>query len=89
METKKDILKPLGLASSVAFAYAILFVALMLVSDKKITSDGVVLPAILIFLVISIVKYTFFKEDKNIPQWLVVGSFLIAIIMAVVITVIL
>ncbi len=89
METKKDILKPLGLASSVAFAYAILFVALMLVSDKKITSDGVVLPAILIFLVISIVKYTFFKEDKNIPQWLVVGSFLIAIIMAVVMTVIL
>lgn len=89
METKKDILEPLGLASSVAFAYAILFVALMLVSDKKITSDGVVLPAILIFLVISIVKYTFFKEDKNIPQWLVVGSFLIAIIMAVVITVIL
>ncbi|MGP5274210.1 hypothetical protein ACTXLK_13020 [Psychrobacter faecalis] len=89
METKKDILEPLGLASSVAFAYAILFVALMLVSDKKITSDGVVLPAILIFLVISIVKYTFFKEDKNIPQWLVVGSFLIAIIMAVVMTVIL
>jgi RsiW-degrading membrane proteinase PrsW (M82 family) len=89
MNTKKGILAPLGLASSVAFAYAILFVALMLVSDKTITSDGVVLPAILIFLVISIVKYIFFKEDKNIPQWLVVGSFLIAIITAVVMTFIL
>lgn len=89
MNTKKGILEPLGLASSVAFAYAILFVVLMLVSDKTITSDGVVLPAILIFLVISIVKYVFFKGDKNIPQWLVVGSFLIAIISAVVMTFIL
>ena len=89
MKTNKDILEPLGLASSVAFAYAILFVALMLVLDKTITSDGVILPAILIFLVISIVKYIFFKEDKNIPQWLVVGSFLIAIITTVVMTFIL
>ncbi|MGP9516874.1 hypothetical protein ACT3RO_14035 [Psychrobacter sp. AOP5-CZ1-12] len=89
MDTKKGLLEPLGLASAVAFAYAILFVALVLASDKTVTSDGVVLPAILIFLVISIVKYTFFKEDKNIPQWLVVGSFLIAIIIAIVMTVIL
>ena len=49
MGKKTDVLDPLGLASSVAFAYVILFVALMLVFDKIITRDGVVLPAILIF----------------------------------------
>ena len=46
MGKKTDVLDPLGLASSVAFAYVILFVALMLVFDKIITRDGVVLPAI-------------------------------------------
>ena len=49
MGKKTDVLDPLGLASSIAFAYVILFVALMLVFDKIITRDGVVLPAILIF----------------------------------------
>ena len=62
MGRKTDILDPLGLASSLTFAYVILFVALMLVFDKIITTDGVVLPAILIFLVVSIVKYVFFQK---------------------------
>ena len=88
MGKKTDVLDPLGLASSVAFAYVILFVALMLVFDKIITKDGVALPAILIFLVVSIVKYVFFKRDKNVPQWLVVGSFLISTITAIGMTVI-
>lgn len=83
MDKKIGVLDPLGLASSVAFAYVILFIALMLVFDKIITRDGVVLPAILIFLVVSIVKYIFFEGDKSIPQWLVVGSFLISAITAI------
>ncbi len=49
MVKKTDVIDPLGLASYVAFAYVILFVALMLVFDKIITKDGVVLPALLIF----------------------------------------
>lgn len=89
MDTKKGLLEPLGLASAVAFAYAILFVALVLASDKTVTSDGVVLPAISIFLVINTVRYLFFKRDKSIPHWLVVSSFLLAIIIAIVMTVIL
>ena len=88
MGKKTDVLDPLGLASSVAFAYVILFVALMLVFDKIITRDGVVLPAIFIFLVVSIVKYIFFKRDNNVAQWLVVGSFLISTITAIGMTVI-
>jgi len=89
MDKKIDVLDPLGLASSVAFAYVILFIALMLVFDKIITRDGVVLPAILIFLVVSIVKYIFFKKDNSTPQWLVVGSFLISAITAIGIAVLL
>ena len=89
MDKKIDVLDPLGLASSVAFAYVILFIALMLVFDKIITRDEVVLPAILIFLVVSIVKYIFFKGDKSIPQYLVVGSFLISAITAIGMTVLL
>ena len=47
--SKTGVLKPSGLASSMAFVYVLLFVALMLISDKTITMNGVVLPALSVF----------------------------------------
>ena len=84
VDSKEGVLKPLGLASSMAFVYVLLFVALMLIADKTITMNGVVLPALSVFLVISVIKSVFLKEHKNSPQWLVVGSFIISSGLAVI-----
>lgn len=78
----RGILKPLGLASSVAFAYIILFVALSLVTDKNIEMDTVVLPAIALFLVISSIEYGLSRKNKSTPQPLLVGSFIVALVVA-------
>ena len=64
MVKKTDVIDPLGLASYVAFAYVILFVALMLVFDKIITKDGVVLPALLIFWLSPLLNIFFSKEIR-------------------------
>ncbi|MDN5907689.1 MAG: hypothetical protein L0H33_04875 [Staphylococcus equorum] len=89
VDSKKGVLKPLGLASSMTFVYILLFIALMLVSDKRIGMDGVVLPALVIFLVVSGVKYLFVKKDKGIPQWLVIGLFFLSSALAVVMAIVL
>lgn len=89
IDSKKGVLKSLSLATSMAFVYILLFIALMLVSDKTISMDGVVLPALLIFLIISVANYLFVKKEKGSPQWLIVGSFIITSVIAIIMTIIL
>lgn len=86
LSQNRGVLKPLGLASSVAFAYAILFVALSLVTNKNIDMDTLVLPAIALFLLVSSIEYGFSRKNKSTPQPLLVGSFIIALIIAFVMT---
>lgn len=76
------VLKPLGLASSAAFTYVILYVAVSLVIDKHIARDAVALPAIALFLIISCGEYVFAKKKKPTPQFLIGGSFIITAIAA-------
>src|SRR5699024_12418811 len=83
-DSERGVLYLLTLASSMAFVYVLLFVALMLIADKTITMNAVVLPALSVFLVISVIKSVFLKEHKNSPQWLVVGSFIISSGLAVI-----
>lgn len=71
-----------------AFGYAILFVALMLAFNGTITRDGITLPAVAILLVISLIQYLV-KGDSKHPRWLVLGSFVVPIVVAVAMTVIL
>lgn len=89
VDSRKGVLKSLSLASAMAFVYILLFIALMLVSDKTISMDGVVLPALLIFLIISVANYLFVKKEKDSPQWLIVGSFIITSVIAIIMTIIL
>lgn len=89
VESKKGVFQPLGLASSMTFVYILLFIALMLVSDKTIGMDGVVLPALGIFLVVSGIKYLVVKKDRGIPQWFVIGSFFLSSVLAVVMSIVL
>ena len=74
--------------TTAAFGYAILFVPLMLAFNGTITSDGIALPAVAILLVISLIQYLVKGDSKN-PRWLVLGSFVVPVVAAVVMTIIL
>ena len=76
------VLKPLGLASSAAFAYVILYVAVSLATDKQITRDALALPAIALFLIISCIDYGVSRKQQAPPQLLIVGSFVVAFVIA-------
>lgn len=85
----KTIINSISLATCMSFVYIIIFVALMLVSNKIIKMDTVALPAIFIFLVISGIEFMFAKLKRNVPQIFNIVSFIIVIIIAIVITIIL
>lgn len=70
-----------------AVVYAMLFVPLMLVLEGTITRDLLALPAVALLLVISLVQYIV-KGNSRYPRWLVLGSFITSVIVAVVMTVI-
>ncbi|UOQ94930.1 hypothetical protein MUO14_08390 [Halobacillus shinanisalinarum] len=67
-------------ATTAALSYGMLFVAFMLVTGGTITINGLGLPAIGLFVMISFVQYMV----KGTPRWLVLGSFTFAVGMAVV-----
>ncbi|WP_085522744.1 hypothetical protein [Tuberibacillus sp. Marseille-P3662] len=65
-----------------AFSYAILFVALMLLTGGNITTNTLGIPAITLFVVVSLAQYLVGGNTKN-PRWLVVGSFIISVVTAI------
>lgn len=70
-----------------ASVYVIFFVTLMLVFEGTIIRDLVTLPAAALLLSITLVQYIV-KGNSRYPRWLVLGSFITSIIVAVVMTVI-
>ena len=76
------VLTPLGLASSAAFAYVMLYVAVSVVTDQHITKDALALPAIALFLIISCIDYGVSRKQQATPQLLIVGSFVVAFTVA-------
>ncbi len=73
-------------ATMAAFTYAVLFIALMLLMGGKITINALGLPAIALFLITTFTEYIL-KTDQT-PRWLVIGSFTIAAVLAVLMTVV-
>ncbi|MGW9975214.1 glucan phosphoethanolaminetransferase (alkaline phosphatase superfamily) [Staphylococcus saprophyticus] len=87
--SKKTIINSISLATCMSFVYIIIFIALMLVSNKIIQVDTVALPAIFIFLVISGIEFVFAKLKRNVPQVFNIIFFIIVIIIAIAMTIIL
>lgn len=74
----------------VALAYGMLFVSLMLVTGKELTINVLAIPALVLFLVVSVTEYFVTRgEKKDVPQWIIVGAFVIAVLTAIGMTVIL
>ncbi len=94
MKYEEDTLKPhsqrnvvLGCpnaATMAAFSYGVLFIALMLFMGGKITINVLGIPAIALFAGVAFTKYVV-KADQT-PRWLVVGSFVCAAGLAVLMT---
>lgn len=84
--SNKSFLNSLSLAASMSFVYVIIFIALMLVSNKIIQMDTVALPAIFIFLIISSIEFIFSKSKRNIPQIFNIIAYIIVIIIAIIMT---
>ncbi|WP_022794800.1 hypothetical protein [Marinococcus halotolerans] len=85
-EEKKTVLKPASPGAKTALIYGMLFVALMLVTGKTITTDNLGLPAVALFLVVNVCDYIERKSRKHFQQVIVVGSFLLAVASAVCMT---
>lgn len=59
--------------------YGMLFVALMLMAEKTITTDNLALPAAALFLVVNGCDYMERKSRKHFQQAIATGSFLLAV----------
>ncbi|MBM7578222.1 hypothetical protein [Jeotgalibacillus terrae] len=84
------VLGPISKGFDAAIMYGLLFVSLMLVTGKEITTESLAMPALLLFLVVNGADYAAAKKNgKSTPQWIVVGSFVLAAGAAVAMTVLL
>lgn len=70
-----------------ASVYAMLFVALMIAFDGTITRDSLILPAAFLLVGISVVQWIV-KGNSRFPRWLVLGSFVMSVLVAVGMTVV-
>ncbi|WP_347553258.1 hypothetical protein ABFG93_22905 (plasmid) [Pseudalkalibacillus hwajinpoensis] len=84
----KRVLGKTSNATMAAFSYGMLFVALMLFSGGTVTINGLGLPAIALYGVVSLVEY-FVGKGSETPRWLVIGSFISAVVTAAIMTTIL
>lgn len=73
----------------VALVYGMLFVSLMLVTDKELTINVLTIPALVLFLVVSVTEYFVTRDEKkDMPQWIIVVAFVMAVLTAIGMTVI-
>ncbi|EZH65680.1 hypothetical protein DH09_12550 [Bacillaceae bacterium JMAK1] len=68
--------------------YGMLFVTLMVATGGSITLDNLLLPIVAIYAAVSIIEFLIKRRREKTPQWLVVGSFGIGAIMAIIMTVV-
>ncbi|AVK86590.1 hypothetical protein C3943_25495 [Lysinibacillus sp. B2A1] len=60
-----------------------LFIALMSVFNDPITFDTLIIPAPFIYVVVRAIEYVTIKKTNNVPRWLVLGYFGIAVLKAI------
>jgi len=78
------VLGPLSNGFYVALVYGMLFVSLMLVTDKELTINVLAIPALVLFLVVRVTEYFATKGGKkDTPQWTIVGASIIAALTAI------
>jgi len=63
--------------------YGMLFIALMIAFNGPITFDTLIMPAAFIYVVVRAIEYVTIKKTNNVPRWLVLGSFGIAVLTAI------
>jgi|GEM_PF-1039839 len=84
------VLGPLSNGFYVALVYGMLFVSLMLVTGKELTINVLAIPALVLFLVVRFTEnFVTGSEKKDMPQWIIVGAFVMAVLTAIGMTVIL
>ncbi|MEY9975680.1 hypothetical protein [Lysinibacillus sp. RC79] len=87
---ESGVLGPLSNGFFVALVYVMLFVSLMLVTGKELTTNVLAIPALVLFLVVRVTEYFVTSGGKkDTPQWMIVGAFVIAFLTAIGMTVIL
>ncbi|GAK14741.1 hypothetical protein [Geomicrobium sp. JCM 19039] len=62
--------------------YGMLVVSGMIFVDGPITLDTLLLPSVGIFLTVGLVEHFTMKKKRQPPQWLVIGSFAIGVVVA-------
>ncbi|MFT9817765.1 hypothetical protein [Lysinibacillus sp. NPDC056185] len=88
--SESGVLGPLSNGFYVALVYGMLFVSLILVTGKELTINVLAIPALVLFLVVRVTEYFVTRvEKKDIPQWIIVGRFVISALTAIVMTFIL
>lgn len=89
-KNNSGVLGPISNGFYAAIIYGILFVPLMLVADKEITVDALGIPALVLFLIINLIEFFMTKGRKKASsQWVILGSFIVSIGTAIVMTVVL
>ncbi|WP_018922687.1 hypothetical protein [Salsuginibacillus kocurii] len=81
------VLGPFSISAKMTFVYVLLFVALMLLFDGVITVNGVGLPAVGLFLILSAAKSIISLKTDRVPQWFILSSFALTVVTAVAMTI--
>ena len=87
--SQKGILGSISHGFMSLLVYGMIFVALMIALDGPITFETLVMPAALIYVVVRVTEYITIKKMNNVPRWLVLGSFGVAVLTAIVMTLLL
>ncbi|MCD5322195.1 hypothetical protein [Pontibacillus sp. HN14] len=88
-QTTNGVLNPRSTGFNMAIIYGLLFVPLMLVMDKEITVDLLAIPALLLYVLVQLIESFITKGKKaTVPQWLIVGSFVVSVLTAVIMAIV-
>lgn len=83
-KSRDGVLGPRSNGFNMAIIYGLLFVPLMVVMDEDITVDSLGIPALLLFLLVNGIELFIAKvRNKAVPQWMIVGSFVVTVLTAV------
>ncbi|WP_052361401.1 hypothetical protein [Geomicrobium sp. JCM 19038] len=86
-KTREGVFGPRSHAFLSVLIYGMLFVTLMVATGGSITLDNLLLPIVAIYASVRIIEFIVKRRQEKTPQWLVVGSFGIGAIMAVMMTI--